>query len=89
MTDATRQRSLETLLGPQRAEILRLLEHSATCGEISESLLIAPGGVTHHLRILETAELVTRIRRGRHVLVERTATGRALLALYQQSDGSR
>jgi DNA-binding transcriptional ArsR family regulator len=75
---------LETLLGPQRAAILRLLDRPATCGAIAVALLIAPGGVTHHLQRLEAAGLARRRRRGRDVVVERTRRGGALLALYER-----
>jgi DNA-binding MarR family transcriptional regulator len=80
---------LESLLGPQRAAVLRCLDDAATCGAIAESLFMAPGGVTHHLRVLEAAGLVTRTRRGRHVVVERTAKGCAIIALYQAPQFSR
>lgn len=43
---------------------------------------MAPGGVTHHLRLLEAAGLVWRERTGRSVIVELTARGGAILALY-------
>jgi DNA-binding transcriptional ArsR family regulator len=75
--------TLEALLGRQRSTILRHLERPTTSGEIAEALWTVPGGATHHLRWLEAAGLVTRRRRGRYVLVERTPRGSALLALYE------
>jgi DNA-binding transcriptional ArsR family regulator len=75
---------LEGLVGPQRAAILRLLDTGATCGDLANALYMAPGGVTHHLRLLEAAGLVIRERVGRNVIVERTARGRAVLALYRR-----
>lgn len=74
--------SLTSLIGSRRAEILRLAAVPVTCGQIAKHLFMAPGGVTHHLRTLEAAGLVRRTRRGRHVIVERTARGRAVIALF-------
>ena len=42
-----------------------------------------PSAATHHVSALEAAGLVRRERRGRHVVVRRTARGEALLALYE------
>jgi hypothetical protein len=74
--------SLEALLGRQRATILKGLDVSQRPGQIAEALHTVPGGATYHLRQLEAAGLVARERHGQHVIVERTARGTALLALY-------
>ena len=75
--------SLEGLLGPARAAILRVLDRPAPAGRLAETLRLGPSGITHHLRRLEPAGLVARERNGRHVLVRRTPRGTRLLALYE------
>ena len=78
--------ALTALIGVQRSAIVRYLEDApARCGRIAEALHLVPGGVTHHLRALETAGLITRKRKGRHVLVELTARGRALRVLFEHA----
>jgi DNA-binding transcriptional ArsR family regulator len=76
--------SLEALVGGQRALILQRLDSAATAGRIAELLDMSPGSATHHLRSLEAAGLVTRIRQGRNVVVERTARGTALVAMFDE-----
>jgi DNA-binding MarR family transcriptional regulator len=74
----------EALIGWQRARILRGLDVAQRPGQIANSLRMVAGGATHHLSRLEAADLVVRKRRGRHVIVERTARGTALLDLYAE-----
>jgi hypothetical protein len=74
--------SLEALLGPRRARLLRSLQLHSTNRRLAEALSTVPSAVTHHVEALETAGLVTRERHGRHVVVRRTPRGEALLALY-------
>jgi DNA-binding MarR family transcriptional regulator len=74
--------SLEALLGVPRAALLRALDRATTAGQLAARLHLAPSGLTHHLRILEPAGLVTRERRGQCVVVRRTRRGTTLLALY-------
>jgi DNA-binding transcriptional ArsR family regulator len=76
--------SLEALLGPQRARILLRLDTPATPGELAALLHAVPSMATHHLRLLEAAGLVARLREGRHVRVQRTARGTELVALYER-----
>jgi DNA-binding transcriptional ArsR family regulator len=82
--DAPPPASLEALVGTQRAALLRVLDRPTVAGRLAEALHTVPSGVTHHLRALESAGLVTRERRGSHVLAHRTARGTALLGLYEQ-----
>lgn len=77
--------SLEALLGPQRARILRELERPTTNNRLAEALHTVPSGITHHVNTLASAGLVTRERQGRHVAVRRTPRGEALLGLYRGS----
>jgi DNA-binding transcriptional ArsR family regulator len=77
--------ALEALLGAQRARILRDLDRPMTAGRIAESLMVVASAASHHLAILERAGLVERERQGRHVLVQRTARGSEILALYERS----
>jgi DNA-binding transcriptional ArsR family regulator len=74
---------LEALLGTPRAQILRAMEGPTGIGAVAESLRAVPSVATHHVDNLEAAGLVTRQRRGRNVLVSRTARGEALLEVYR------
>ncbi|MEA2302389.1 MAG: hypothetical protein QOE44_2924 [Solirubrobacteraceae bacterium] len=74
---------LEALLGTPRAQILRAMEGPTGIGAVAESLRAVPSVATHHVDSLEAAGLVTRQRRGRNVLVSRTARGEALLEVYR------
>jgi DNA-binding MarR family transcriptional regulator len=49
-----------------------------------EVLRAVPSAATHHVDALEAAGLVERYRRGRNVLVDRTARGEAPLELYDE-----
>jgi hypothetical protein len=75
---------LEVLLGGPRATILRRLDQPVTAGRLSADLQLAPGAITHHLRALERAGLITRERDGRNVVVHRRARGTSLLHLYER-----
>jgi DNA-binding transcriptional ArsR family regulator len=74
---------LDALLGRPRASILRELDRPATPGELARTISAVPSAVTHHLHALERAGLVVRHREGRHVIVDRTARGSTLLALFE------
>jgi DNA-binding MarR family transcriptional regulator len=76
--------SLEALLGLPRAALLRALDRATTAGQLAAVLQLAPSGLTHHLRVLEPAGLVSRERRGQCVFVRRTARGTTLLSLYER-----
>jgi hypothetical protein len=76
--------SLAALVGPQRALILTRLERPASAGKLAELLHGVPSIASHHLRALERAGLVTRVREGRRVIVRRTARGSELVALYTE-----
>lgn len=77
--------SLEALVGPQRARILAHLERPKTAGDLATLLNGVPSLATHHVRALERAGLVSRVREGRSVTVRRTARGTDLVALYTAS----
>jgi DNA-binding transcriptional ArsR family regulator len=74
---------LDALVGGPRADILRRLDRPALAGQLAEDLVFVPSAITHHLVALERAGLASRERRGRHVVVRRTARGTALLNLYE------
>lgn len=76
--------ALEALLGWQRAQVLRGLDAEQRPAEVAQALRMVPSGATHHLTRLEASGLVVRERRGRHVVVKRTARGTALLDLYAE-----
>jgi DNA-binding transcriptional ArsR family regulator len=75
--------SLQALLGVQRAALLRGLDRPQTAGRLAQLLDCAPSVITYHLRALEAAGLASRLRHGRHVMVQRSSRGRALLDLYE------
>ncbi|MBE2315786.1 winged helix-turn-helix transcriptional regulator [Solirubrobacter sp. CPCC 204708] len=77
--------SLEALLGPPRARILAHLDRPASAGELARLLRGVPSMASHHVRALERAGLVNRVREGRAVIVRRTARGTELVALYTAS----
>jgi DNA-binding transcriptional ArsR family regulator len=83
--DAPAPTSLDALVGPQRARILVELERPASAGELARLLNGVPSIASHHVRALERAGLVTRVREGRSVTVRRTARGSDLVALYRAS----
>jgi DNA-binding transcriptional ArsR family regulator len=82
---ASEAAALDALVGVQRALILRMLDHPLTPGKIAEALMAVPSAASHHLAILERAGLVLRDRRGRQVLVRRTARGTQLVAIYDDA----
>jgi DNA-binding transcriptional ArsR family regulator len=73
---------LEALLGIPRAHILKTIAAPTSIGMLAVALRAVPSAATHHVAALEAAGLVARDRRGRTVLVRRTARGDALLRLY-------
>jgi DNA-binding transcriptional ArsR family regulator len=77
--------ALEALLGVPRSRVLRALGAPTTIGRLAQALRAVPSAATHHVGALEAAGLVERDRRGRNVLVRRTARGEALLALYDDA----
>jgi DNA-binding transcriptional ArsR family regulator len=83
--DAPAAPALEELLGIPRAQVLRELDRPTSIGRLAEVLRAVPSAATHHVSALEAAGLVTRDRSGRHVLVQRTARGEALLSLYAET----
>jgi DNA-binding transcriptional ArsR family regulator len=75
--------SLDALLAPARATILRALDRPLHAGQLADRHGFSPSGMTHHLGTLEKAGLIARERAGRRVLVQRTHRGTQLLALYE------
>ena len=79
-----RRRRWPALVGPQRALILTRLERPETAGELAELLHGVPSIASHHLRALERAGLVTRVREGRSVTRAADRAGSDLVALYSE-----
>lgn len=71
--------ALRRLLGPTRADILRLLDQPASTTHLVAVTGLALGTIGHHLRILLDARLVDRRRSGPAVLYYRTPGGHQLL----------
>jgi DNA-binding transcriptional ArsR family regulator len=74
--------TLEALVGVPRSQILRATVRPTSIGLLAKLLRAVPSAATHHVGALEEAGLVERDRRGRHVIVRRTARGRTLVELY-------
>jgi DNA-binding transcriptional ArsR family regulator len=75
--------TLEALVGPQRARLLRALERPRTVGELARTLIAVPSAATHQVSALEAAGLVVRRRDGQCVIVHRTLRGARLVELYE------
>jgi DNA-binding transcriptional ArsR family regulator len=71
--------ALRRLLGPTRADILRLLDRPASTTNLTAITGLALGTVGAHLRVLLDARLIDRRRSGATVLYYRTAGGQQLL----------
>jgi len=84
-SDDTPSAALGALVGIQRAKLLAALKQPRSVGELNEILHTASGGATYHVRRLEAAGVVMRRRSGQRVVVELTARGRGLLALFRQA----
>lgn len=67
--------ALRRLLGEPRARLLVLLDEPASTTELAHRLGVTPGAISHHLRVLHEARLVTRARHGRMVLYTRSPLG--------------
>lgn len=78
---AARRNALEAVLGRVRAQLLRAAARPLTVGEASTLVGCVPSAVTHHCKRLEEAQLITRSRHGKHVIVRRTPTGDRLIDL--------
>ncbi|MEU6378842.1 winged helix-turn-helix domain-containing protein [Streptomyces sp. NPDC046909] len=72
---------LRLVMGALRAGILRELARPCTMGALASELNCTPATVTYHCGQLEAAGLLSRERRGQHVVARRTATGGALVNL--------
>lgn len=81
-TPARPPEPLSALIGDARAGMLRLLDQPWSAGHLARTLLYSPSSITHHLVGLERSGLIRRERRGRSVIVHRTARGTQLLHLY-------
>jgi DNA-binding MarR family transcriptional regulator len=75
--------TLEALVGPQRARLLRALERPQSVGELARTLIAVPSAATHQVTALEAAGLVVRRRNGQRVIVHRTVRGARLVELYE------
>jgi DNA-binding transcriptional ArsR family regulator len=74
---------LARLIGPNRAGVLRLLDHPRSTTQLAALTGLPLGAVGNHLRVLLEAGAVLRRRAGREVLYWRTSLGDALAASTQ------
>lgn len=72
-------RSLRSLLGSTRAEMLSRISDGATTGQLAAALGVTPGAATHHTAVLREAGVITTVRQGRSVVHAITPLGEALL----------
>nr|WP_257134107.1 MULTISPECIES: winged helix-turn-helix domain-containing protein [Streptomyces] len=61
--------------------MLRELVGPRTMGSLADASDYTPAAVTYHCGRLKAAGLITRERRGQHVVARRTASGQALVTL--------
>jgi DNA-binding transcriptional ArsR family regulator len=73
---------LGALLGSGRAAVLTHLVEPRTTIELAECLGMAASTISHHLGVLQDADLTARNRVGRRVYYELNETGRALASLF-------
>ena len=66
------QRIARALADPHRFEILRKIHSTPrmTCADTCVDLPISPATISHHLKDLENAELITVTKDGRYKLLE-------------------
>ena len=50
----------------RRAILARLAESDATVGELAEPFAVSLPAISRHLKVLESADLITNIRVGKH-----------------------
>ena len=66
LTEDRTNRIFGALSDPTRREILQVVSRKdATAGELGEPFSISAPAISKHLKVLETAELITRIREGK------------------------
>jgi DNA-binding transcriptional ArsR family regulator len=80
-TQAIPESTLETLLGPVRAAILRAVLQPLSVSELAAAVHCAPSTATYHLQQLAAVGLITRHKTGPSVRVSRTARGHELVDL--------
>ncbi|HWM06726.1 MAG TPA: helix-turn-helix domain-containing protein [Actinophytocola sp.] len=71
-------RSVDKLLGPSRAALLRDLDVPRSTAALAKRQHLAPATVSYHLKVLHRAGLVRSSRDGQYVLYHRTEAGGAL-----------
>ncbi|MFD8642674.1 ArsR/SmtB family transcription factor [Streptomyces zaomyceticus] len=67
------------LIGPSRAELLRMLDRPMTTTDLAVALRLAPSTASRHASVLRDAGLLLSHREGVRVLHRRTRLGEALL----------
>jgi len=81
------QRIARAVSDPNRWEMLRLIfaQPETTCGGVSDELPITPATMSHHLRELEVADLVSVTKCGRYKkLAAKRDVWRAYLAMLRE-----
>ncbi|WP_067459936.1 MarR family transcriptional regulator [Actinomadura macra] len=80
--DLTDPGSLDTMLGPVRAALLRAVARPLTMGELARLTQLSPSAVTHHCERLVGSGLVRRERHGREIRIHQTERGRRVVGLF-------
>jgi DNA-binding transcriptional ArsR family regulator len=83
------QGSLSSLLGRNRAGILRRLEIPRTTTQLARELGQSPGTVSQHLSVLKRSGLLESWRSGRSVLYRRTALAASIIAASEHREDLR
>ena len=87
LTEEQRTRITRALADPNRFAMLRCIYagQDTTCGVVASQLPISPGTASHHLRELETADLIRVTKEGRYRrLTPRRDVWRAYLASLRE-----
>jgi len=82
----------QALADPTRRRILELLkEGGMTAGDIAAHFDISQPSVSHHLKLLRSAELVTAEREGQHIIyyLNLSVLEEALLGFYNMVKGAK
>lgn len=80
--------SLDSLVGPVRAALLRAAARPLTMGELARLTRLAPSAVTHHCERLVASGLVRRERQGREIRIHQTDRGRKISELFPPDPSS-
>lgn len=77
--------SLDAMLGPVRATVLRAASRPTTMSELAKLTQLVPSVMTYHCERLASSGLIRRERRGREIHVVLTERGQELIEIFPPS----